>query len=163
MVLVTGAAPPGFAAATALASDSPSASSPTSAGSLRMSHHTSRKATTATPESVMAATRQPQATIRLSTTGMKMSCPVEPALLSRPSTTPRWRTNQRWATLAASTDEMPPAPVPTISPHTTRNCHSSLMNAVSPAPTANNVSAASITSRGPRRSWKRPAKGPMAP
>ena len=65
---------------------------------------------------VMAAVRQPQVTMSPMVTGRKMSCPVEPALFRNPSITPRWRTNQRWATLAASTDDMPPAPVPTMKP-----------------------------------------------
>ena len=127
VVLVTGRGPPPADALDEAASDSPRASSPTSAGSLRMSHQTRTKMTAAAQARNVAAARQPQATMMPMTRGMKMSCPVDPALFSRPSITPRWRTNQRWATLAASTDDRPPAPVPTMKPQTRTNSHSPSM------------------------------------
>ena len=130
-------------------SDWPSGSSPTSAGSLRMSHHTSTKAAAARQARAVAAVRQPQTVMIPMTTGMKISCPVEPALFRKPSITPRWRTNQRCATLAASTDDMPPAPLPTMMPQTRMNSHRSSMNAVRPTPTPKRISAASITTRTP--------------
>ena len=55
--------------------------------------------------------------------GRNTSWPVELAALNTPMTTPRWRTNQRLATIAPKTRASDPVPMPTAKPHSSQSCH----------------------------------------
>ena len=67
--------------------------------------------------------RQPRCSTRLASSGRNTSWPVALAADSAPSTRPRRSSNQRVATIAASTIEVTPVPVPTSTPHSSVSCH----------------------------------------
>jgi len=95
--------------------------------------------------------------------GRKTSCPVALAAVSTPMTRPRLVTNQRPATVAASTLAIAPVPRPTTPPHSTTSCHGAVMTTVSAEPAAHRQSATSTTRRTPYRSIAAAAKGPVRP
>ena len=54
--------------------------------------------------------------------GRKIICPVELALPRIPRASPRLATNQRLPMVAVRTEPTPPAPSPTMTPQTRKNC-----------------------------------------
>ena len=82
---------------------------------------------------------------------------------SAPSTRPRRWSNHRVATIAASTIEVTPVPVPTSTPQSSIRCHSVRITVVSATEIASNATAARTTRRSPQRSITDAANGPMRP
>lgn len=78
-------------------------------------------------------------------------------------TSPRRRTNQRCAMVAANTSAIEPVPSPMRSPQKTRSCHDAVMSTLPPAPSATSVSAAATTWRMPKRSMSAAANGAVRP
>ena len=99
------------------ASVAPNARSPRSLGRLRMNSVTMGTTASAATATVIADQRQPAFWASQPSAGRKISWPVAPAAVRAPSTSPRRCTNQRPATVAASTDAMHPVPSPTTTPH----------------------------------------------
>src|SRR5258708_7077561 len=116
------------------ASVAPYARSPTSAGRSRMNSATSGIPSSAAPATTSADARHPKFTASHASAGRKISCPVAPAAVKAPSTRPRRWTNQRFATMAASTVAIEPVPTPTTTPHSRSSCHGWCMKTVSPDP-----------------------------
>ena len=88
---------------------------------------------------------------------------MAPLAVSAPSTMPRRLTNQRLATIAASTLTMEPVPTPTTVPQSRSSCQGWRMKIVSPEPVATANSAPTVTRRTPKRSIRPPAKGAKRP
>jgi hypothetical protein len=80
-----------------------------------------------------------------------------------PRTSPRRASNQRVATIAASTIEVTPVPAPTQTPHSSINCHVDAILVVSATDTASSDSASSTMRRRPQRSIADAANGPINP
>ncbi len=80
-----------------------------------------------------------------------------------PSTSPRRCTNHRFATVAPSTAAAIPVPIPPRIPHRNVSCHRAFSAAPAAVLTTISDSPASITTRVPKRSIRRPAKGPERP
>ena len=95
--------------------------------------------------------------------GRKISWPVAPAAVSAPNTSPRRRTNQRLATVAASTEAIVPAPRPTTTPQSRKSCQGEVMKTVSKDPPEIRTRAPTTTRRRPKRSISAAAKGPVRP
>ena len=107
--------------------------------------------------------RQPITTTEPISTGTKTSCPAEAAAPNSPSTSPRRATNHRFATAAPSTAAAIPVPIPLSTPHNKVSCHREFIAAPAAVLTAIRDSPTSITARAPKRSIRRPAKGPERP
>ena len=71
--------------------------------------------------------------------------------------------NQRCATEAESTPDMPPAPNPTKTPQVSQKCHSSDTRVVPSRPADSRVSEVIMTRRGPYLSRIQPTTGAAAP
>ena len=82
---------------------------------------------------------------------------------SAPITSPRRWSNQRVATTAASTIEVPPVPVPTSTPHNSISCHWLCIRVERATDAASSARAASMTRRRPHRSITDAANGPISP
>ena len=99
------------------------------------------------PATRPAAQRQPGPCASCAIAGRKISWPVELAAENRPVTRPRWRTNQRLATMAPKTSAMAPVPTPTGTPHRNHSCHDDVITRVSPEPAETRASAPIATTR----------------
>ena len=110
-----------------------------------------------------AAVRQPRVSTIPASSGRNTSCPVALAAESAPSTTPRFWSNQRVATIAASTIDVTPVPAPTSTPHSSISCHSACMRVEAATEAASSSSAPSTTRRSPQRSITAAANGPINP
>ena len=95
--------------------------------------------------------------------GRKTSWPVELAAEKTPMTTPRWRTNQRFATIAPNTSASEPVPTPTAKPQSSQSCQAEVMTRVRPEPAATSSSAAATTRRRPNLSIRAAANGAVSP
>jgi hypothetical protein len=95
--------------------------------------------------------------------GRNTSWPVAFAADSIPSTRPRRASNQRLATMAASTIDVTPVPVPTSTPHNSVNCHEVFIPVVSVTAVPSSAMAASTTRRSPHLSITDAANGPRRP
>ena len=95
--------------------------------------------------------------------GRNTSWPVELAAEKTPITTPRCRTNQRFATIAPKTSASDPVPMPTAKPHSSHSCQAEVITSVSPEPTATSASDAAATRRTPNRSISAAANGAVRP
>ena len=95
--------------------------------------------------------------------GRNTSCPVELAAENTPVTSPRWRTNQRFATIAPKTSAIAPVPTPIGTPQRNQSCHDAVITRVSPAPAATSASAPATTRRMPKRSISAAANGAVSP
>src|SRR2546423_1414933 len=124
------------------------------AGSSRISRATTGTAASAASATVREAQRQPWLTASVASTGRKTSWPVAPAAVRIPMTSPRRATNQRFATVAASTPAIEPVPVPTTNPQSKSSCQGCRMAGVKPTPTAIRRRAMSRTRRTPKRAIK---------
>ncbi|PFX04980.1 hypothetical protein CJ469_00390 [Nocardia farcinica] len=91
------------------------------------------------------------------------SWPVAAPAVSTPMTSPRRRTNQRLAMVAANTSAIAPVPVPISSPQHTSSCQEAVMNTLPPAPSATSSNAAETTCRMPNRSINAAANGATSP
>ena len=80
-----------------------------------------------------------------------------------PITRPRRATNQRLATVAASTSAVAPVPMPTTTPHSSTSCQGVRITVVRATPTVTRESDSTITRRTPSRSMSAAAKGPQSP
>ena len=78
-------------------------------------------------------------------------------------TSPRRLMNQRLATVAANTSAIDPVPRPISRPQVSSSCHDSVMNTVSPLPSAMSTSAVEVTWRMPKRSISAAANGAVRP
>ena len=85
------------------------------------------------------------------------------AAVSTPITSPRRRTNQRLAIVAANTSAIEPVPSPISTPHDSTNCQPAVTNTVSPLPSATSTSAVLVTNRMPNRSINAAANGAVRP
>ncbi|MCY1330003.1 hypothetical protein D9M69_156240 [compost metagenome] len=147
----------------AAAGTSPNAARPTSAGRLRIRPSTSTASSAHAASTGSTATRQPICSISQAATGRNASWPVAELAVSRPMTSPRRALNQRLATTAASTSAVSPEPTPSISPHATKSCHSSVDTVASAMPPAISASAAQTTLRTPKRSIRMAENGAIRP
>ena len=136
---------------------------PTSAGWSRSTTQTSGTSSSANPATRPAAHRQPGPSASCAMAGRKTSWPVELAAEKTPMTTPRWRTNQRFATIAPNTSAREPVPTPTANPHSSQSCQAEVMTRVSPEPAATSSSAAATTRRRPNLSIRAAANGAVSP
>ena len=107
--------------------------------------------------------RQPMYPMIRSMNGAKTICPEELPLLRMPTASPRRALNQRCATEAESTPDMPPAPNPTMTPQVSQNCHNSDTRVVPNRPTESRVSEVIMTRRGPYLSRTQPTTGAATP
>ena len=148
---------------TVSASVAPKARRPRSDGRLRRKRATTGTTARAATATAIAASRQPALCASHPSPGKKMSCPVAPAAVSAPSTSPRRCTNQRFATVAASTEAMHPVPSPTTTPHSRYSCHGAFITVVRRAPVATVIRAPTVTTRSPKRSIRAAANGPVSP
>ena len=128
-----------------------------------MNTSTTAKTTTAAAVTASAAVRQPCASISRASIGRKINCPVAFAADSTPVTRPRRASNQRVATIAASTMDVTPVPVPTQTPQSSISCHWLRIVVVSATEIASKPTAARITRRMPKRSITDAANGPIRP
>ena len=110
-----------------------------------MNHSTNGTTANAAPATVSEAARQPTPVAMAARTGRKMSCPVAPAAVSTPVTTPRRLTNQRPAMVATKTSAIDPVPSPTSTPHSRTSCQLAVMTTASPLPAAMSSSAVATT------------------
>ncbi len=85
------------------------------------------------------------------------------AATSAPVTRPRLATNQRLATVAASTVAMQPVPSPTRTPQHSTSCHLVWTRAANPDPLATRSNATGTTRRNPNLTSSAAAKGPISP
>jgi hypothetical protein len=114
-----------------------------SAGSSR-SHRATSGITSSAPDAVTTDTqRHPTFSASQPSSGSTASWPVAVAAVSPPTTRPRRDTNQRLATVAASTVAMQPDPAPTHTPHSTTSCQDAVIAVVARA-------AVATTARAPR-------------
>ena len=67
--------------------------------------------------------RQPVRVTRMPKSGRKISWPVALLAVRMPITVPRFVSNQRLTIVAPATRLMLPAPMPTMPPHSSKNCH----------------------------------------
>ena len=95
--------------------------------------------------------------------GRKTSWPVELAAEKTPMTTPRCRTNQRFATIAPKTSASEPVPTPTAKPQSSHSCQAEVITRVRPEPSATRASEAAATRRTPNRSISAAANGAVRP
>ena len=93
--------------------------------------------------------RQPTCSISHAATGRNTSCPVAALAVSRPSTSPRRRSNQRVATTAPSTTAVRPVPNPSSSPHKATRCQTSDMRVANNSPKATRIMAVHMMRRRP--------------
>ncbi len=98
-------------------SGSPYGRRPTAAGDSASKARTNGISSSASAATSKAACRQPTFSVRLAITGRKTSCPVAEAAENAPIIRPRWRKNQRLATIAPNTSASAPVPSPTHKPH----------------------------------------------
>ena len=96
--------------------------SPMSSGRSRMNTATMRNTTAAAAATSQVAARQPCDVMRLARSGRKINWPVALAADSAPTTRPRLASNQRVATMAASTIDVMPVPAPTSTPQSSIRC-----------------------------------------
>ena len=128
-----------------------------------MKRNTIPRTTSAAAATTSAAVRQPRVSTTPASSGRKTSCPVALAAESAPRTTPRFSSNHRVATIAASTIDVTPVPVPTSTPHSSISCHSACMRAEAAIEAASSSRAPSTTRRSPQRSITAAANGPIKP
>ena len=88
---------------------------------------------------------------------------MELAAEKTPMTTPRFLTNQRFATIAPNTRASEPVPMPTAKPQSSQSCQAEVITRVSPEPTATSASAADATRRTPNFSISAAANGAVRP
>ena len=150
-------------AGTGVPSSAPYAVVPTWAGESRSTTHVTGTNSNANPATRAAAKRHPGPAARAAIAGRKTSWPVELAALKTPTTTPRWRTNQRLAMIAPNTRASDPVPTPTAKPQSSHSCHGLVITRVRPEPTATRASATATTRRTPKRSMRAAAKGAVSP
>ncbi len=109
------------------------------------------------------AARHEEYSTRLAITGRKINCPVAPAAVRMPITSPRRATNQRLAIVAANTMAIEPVPTPMSKPQVSTSCQPWLTKIVSPLPAATISSAKLVTCRMPKRSINAAANGAIRP
>jgi hypothetical protein len=126
-------------------SSAPYAVTPRSSGRSRRTSTTSGTTDRAAAAMTSDATRQPVCVATTATTGRKISWPVALPAVRMPVTSPRWRTNQRWATVAAKTRAMEPVPSPISTPHVSTSCHDDCTKTVRAAPVAIRSRATVVT------------------
>jgi hypothetical protein len=141
----------------------PYGATPRSRGRSRSSQATNGATASAAAAVPRAAGRQPHLSSTTATTGRNTSCPVAPAAVSTPDTSPRRTTNQRPVTVATSDIAIDPVPRPTSTPQHRISCQLAVMNTVSPLPTATTSSAETTTRRMPNRSIRAAANGAVSP
>jgi len=96
-------------------------------------------------------------------TGRKINCPVAPAAVRMPITSPRLATNQRLAMVAAKTIAIDPVPSPISTPQVSTSCQPWFTITVSPLPAATSANATLVTRRMPNRSISAAANGAITP
>jgi hypothetical protein len=92
-----------------------------------------------------------------------MSCPAAAPAVSAPSARPRRSVNQRVATTAPSTSAVRPAPMPTITPHSSVSCQTWRIHSDSARPAPIMTTAPIMTRLRPMRSIRLAAKGAISP
>ncbi len=97
-----------------------------------------------------SAVRQPQRVVSEASAGRNTSWPVAVLAASNPTTSPRRFSNQREATVAASTAAVMPVPRPTTTPHSNTSCHTCCMNIEAKMPLMITASAKVTTRRMPK-------------
>ena len=78
-------------------------------------------------------------------------------------TSPRRRTNQRLATMAANTSAIDPVPSPISTPHSRTSCQLLVTPTLRPLPAAISSRATLVTARTPNRSMRAAANGAVSP
>ena len=141
----------------------PSGRAPTSAGSLRTHRTTGTTSTSASTPSTTAPSRQPAVTASAVSNGKKMSCPVLVLAPRIPVTRPRFRTNQRVATVGPRTLATRPVPSPDSSPNSSVSCQISRTRLVARSAMPVTTRLISTTARTPTRAMSQPLKGPDRP
>jgi hypothetical protein len=126
----------------------------------RMTNGITRRAA---PAITSDAVRQPTDSASAATIGRNTSCPVAPPAVRMPITRPRRSTNQRFAIVAANTIAIEPVPSPISTPHVMSSWNDSVMNTVSPLPSATISSANVVTVRMPNLSMRAAANGAVSP
>ena len=121
---------------------------------------TSSTATTATQ---IDAAFQPYCRTSNASAGRKTSWPVAFAAVMIPVTSPRRRTNQRCATIAANGTDTAPVALPITTPHSSCSCHGCEILVVASDAIATIASAAITTRRIPKRSCSAAANGAARP
>ena len=85
------------------------------------------------------------------------------AAVRTPITSPRRRTNQRLATVAANTSAIDPVPSPISTPQSSTSCQLLVTKTLRPLPAAISSSATLVTARIPNRSMRAAANGAVSP
>src|SRR5471032_2804336 len=153
----------GAAATMGCVGSAPNGRRPMSLGRLRMNSSTSTATSVQPMKMGSTAMRQPKWPISQALTGRKISWPVAELAVSRPTTRPRWVSNQRLETTALSTSAVMPEPTPSITPHSTTSCQNCVIRVASARPPATSDSAVTTTLRSPKRSIRMAENGPIRP
>ena len=144
-------------------SATPSGRVPTSAGSSRTRARTGRTRAIESTASTIAPRRHPVVTASAVSSGKKISWPVLLLAPRMPVTRPRWRTNQRVATVGPRTLATSPVPIPEIRPKTTVSCQISRTRLVANSDRLVTTRLIRTTLRTPIRPMSQPLSGPLSP
>jgi hypothetical protein len=136
---------------------------PTSSGRFFINRSTAGTIRSATVATAMEAARHPDTVTSTARNGRNPICPVALLAESTPITSPRRRTNQRFATVAARTEASAPVAMPITTPHSSTSSQVVRIWVVNAAPTAMINSAVTVTRLMPNRTMSAAANGPLNP
>ena len=151
------------ASSLALPGAAPYGRRPISSGRSRMKSAMGTATTIAAPASTYPTERHPACTAMTARAGRKTSWPVALAAVRRPTTVPRFSTNHRVATVAATTMPIKPTPSPTPTPHVSISSSGEAIREAATVATVMMPSPISIVRRTPIVCISAAANGPSTP